>query len=666
MAFLYGKEVKILDIKKVNDKPMDIHKTKKMRLRIKTAVKIRQKRGNISVSKKIPKVVSAKKHSNRTREKPVVKKQISSDREKKHSSESEVIKEDTRKREKKENVTFKAVQSEGAKKSKDKNAVKKKEVLGVIGSAGAAVALDQMDGGNEVYESYMTAKAVAAPLESAAEAGKKLFQSQMRKKKENPIEKKFSQKRKSRNTATSHKDKKNKNAGNSAVGRNKKLEKKADGTQKEKAKEKKQKREPTEKRDKTVSKGLKRVTKEKKHKPSVYRDMQAVNRNRKIQFFLDKLNAEEKQKDSVSKLAKDLFLNKVIFVANKAAPMIGLVLMGLMFLVSLAAVPVMAVVAVIYNSPFAIFFPSISSGSSTQQVLSSYMSEFYEEINSEMENHAGYDLSQKFYVDYEGVDVPDNYYDVLAVYMVVHGNGDTATDMTEEAEENLKDIFEDMCSYYITDRTDIEWDEEGEIDSYTTVKEVNVKLKYYSDMILEYGLNEEEQEILAELMKPEYLAVLRQTVDGDIGEAISPEQYQAVLDAVSDENSRQVVSFVLSKVGYPYSQAYRDSGSYYDCSSLAYYAWQSAGVNLMYEGANTAAAEGKFCYDNNYLVNYEDMQAGDLIFYSYEENGRFFDITHVAVYVGDGKVVEAANTRIGVVYRPVQSKNSIVFIGRPR
>lgn len=86
----------------------------------------------------------------------------------------------------------------------------------------------------------------------------------------------------------------------------------------------------------------------------------------------------------------------------------------------------------------------------------------------------------------------------------------------------------------------------------------------------------------------------------------------------------------------------------------------------MYEGESTAAAEGKFCYDNNYLVNYEEMQPGDLIFYSYSRNGRFFNITHVAVYVGDGKVVEAANERLGVVYRPVQGRASIVFIGRPR
>ena len=173
--------------------------------------------------------------------------------------------------------------------------------------------------------------------------------------------------------------------------------------------------------------------------------------------------------------------------------------------------------------------------------------------------------------------------------------------------------------------------------------------------------------MLAELMKPEYLAMLGYTGGGgDPGERISSEQYQAIIDSVSGENGKKVVAFALSKVGYPYSQAYRDSGDYYDCSSLAYYAWRSAGINMMYEGSNTAASEGKFCYNHNLLVDYNDMEPGDLIFYSYGKNGRFMDITHVAIYAGDGKVVEAANARLGVVYRPVQGRSSIVFIGRPR
>lgn len=345
---------------------------------------------------------------------------------------------------------------------------------------------------------------------------------------------------------------------------------------------------------------------------------------------------------------------------------VGLFLVALFALVALVALPIIAVIAIIYNSPFAIFFPSISSGDTTQDVLSAYVAEFNREVNDELTNHSGYDTSEKIYVDFEGAGEPDNYCDILAVYMVKHGNGDTATDMTDKAKENLKSVFDDMCSYTITSRTDTETDEEGNTTT-TTVKEVNVELKTYHDMISVYGFNEEEQEMLAELMKPENLAMIGYTGGGgDPGETLSPEQYQAIVDAVSDANGKKVVEYALSKVGYPYSQDLRDSGNYFDCSSIAYYAWQNAGVSIMYEGANTAAAEGKFCYDRNYLVNYDEMQPGDLIFYSYGKNGRFFNITHVAIYVGNGKVVEAANERIGVVYRPVQSRSSIVFIGRPR
>ena len=38
---------------------------------------------------------------------------------------------------------------------------------------------------------------------------------------------------------------------------------------------------------------------------------------------------------------------------------------------------------------------------------------------------------------------------------------------------------------------------------------------------------------------------------------------------------------------------------------------------------------------------------------------------YVAVYVGNGKVVEALNENLGVVYRDVASTGKIVVIGRP-
>ena len=54
-----------------------------------------------------------------------------------------------------------------------------------------------------------------------------------------------------------------------------------------------------------------------------------------------------------------------------------------------------------------------------------------------------------------------------------------------------------------------------------------------------------------------------------------------------------------------------------------------------------------------------------MIFYSFTSNGRYKNISHVAVYVGDGKVVEALNENSGVVYRDVASVGKIVVIGRP-
>ena len=549
-----------------------------------------------------------------------------------------------------------------AKAEKEAAIKRKPPVSAAVVSVAAKTALDEMDGGNEVYEAYMAADALTKPATNAVDAGRNLYRSKAAKEKQQRIKKKQSGSR-IREKAVKE----------SAV---KAARKTAQTAAKETAKEtgKKAAKETSKAAAKTaaaaagtgaggVLAGI--AAGEAVGIAMDKRDVKNSTRNRMIKLFVAKLRQEENQ-DNIGKALKDIVLMRFSMMAKYIVRYVGLFLLGLFAVVALIALPVIAVIAVIYNSPFAVFFPSISSGETTQEVLSAYVSEFNDAVNAELTNHDGYDTSEKIYVNFEGSGTPDNFCDILMVYMVKHGDGDTATDMTDKAKQNLKAVFDDMCSYTISSRTDTETDDEGNTTA-TTVKEVNVELKTCYDMVSVYGFNAEEQAMLAELMKPEYLAMLGYTGGGgDPGETISPEQYQAIVDAISDENGRKVVAFALSKVGYPYSQAYRDSGNYYDCSSLAYYAWRSAGVSIMYEGSNTAASEGKLCYDNNLLVNYDEMQPGDLIFYSYERNGRFMNISHVAIYVGNGKVVEAANTRLGVVYRPVQGRSFIVFIGRPR
>ena len=549
-----------------------------------------------------------------------------------------------------------------AKAEKEAAIKKKPDLPSGIASVAARTALDEMEGGREVHDAYMTAYTLAKPATNAVDAGRNLYRSQAAKAKKDKLRKKQSRSRI-----------KEKAVKESAV---KTARKTAQTAAKETAKEtgKKAAKETSKAAAKTaaatagtgaggVLAGI--AAGEAAGIAMDKRDLKNSTRNRMIKLFVAKLRQEDNQ-DSIGKALKDIVLMRFSMMAKYIVRYVGLFLIGLFALVALVALPIIAVIAVIYNSPFAIFFPSISSGETTQEVLSAYVAEFNEEVRKQLENHDGYDTSEKIYINFEGSGTPDNFCDILMVYMVKHGDGDTATDMTDKAKQNLKAVFDDMCSYTITSRTDTDTDDEGNTTT-TTVKEVNVELKTCYDMVSVYGFNAEEQAVLADLMKPEYLAMLGYTGGGgDPGEAISPEQYQAIVDAISDENGRKVVAFALSKVGYPYSQAYRDSGDYYDCSSLAYYAWRSAGVSIMYEGSNTAASEGKLCYDNNLLVNYDEMQPGDLIFYSYDRNGRFMNISHVAIYAGNGKVVEAANTRLGVVYRPVQGRSSIVFIGRPR
>ena len=672
-----------MNIKKVDDKPMVIHTKEKAKLHIKGAAETKIKGRNVLTVQRGPKISGSEGSVKKAdvRRSPALEKGKIRQGQTGKNAATKTAGQTTDKRDKqsRENSVQKSVNSENrmyaqyrrSKAEREAAIGKKSGALSGIGAVATKSALDQMEGGSEIYDSYMVADTLLKPVTNATDAGRNLYRSQAARRQQ---------------TARAKAQKIKKMQAGKKIGRKavkesavKTAKKTAQMAAKETAKT--AAKETTKAAAKaaaaaagtaagTAATGVGGVligaaAGEAAGIAMDKRDVKNSTRNRMIRLFVAKLRQEENQ-DSIGKALKDIVLMRFSMLAKYLVRYVGMFLLGLFAVVALMALPIIAVIAIIYNSPFAIFFPSISSGETTQQVLSAYVEEFNTEVNAELTDHDGYDTSEKIYVNFEGAGTPDNFCDILAVYMVKYGDGDTATDMTDTAKNNLKSVFDDMCSYTITGRTDTDTDEEGNTTT-TTVKEVNVELKTCHDMIGIYGFNAEEQEMLAELMKPEYLAMLGYSGGGgDPGESISPEQYQAIVDAVSDANGKKVVEFALSKVGYPYSLAYRDSGDYYDCSSLAYYAWQNAGVSIMYEGANTAASEGKYCYDNNLLVNYEEMQPGDLIFYSYGNNGRFMNITHVAVYVGNGKVVEAANERIGVVYRSVQSRSSIVMIGRPR
>ena len=239
------------------------------------------------------------------------------------------------------------------------------------------------------------------------------------------------------------------------------------------------------------------------------KDEKMTNRSRKIKFFLDKMRAQENQTDSVAKLVKDLIVRKAITWVKAAAPIIGLVLLLLVLVVAMIAVPVIAVIAILYNSPFALFLPPLESGDTVQSVTSAYVQEFNEEVKEKADEHADCDIGEIVYVDYEGMDEnPSNYYDIMAVYMVKHGVGDTATVMNDTSKGWLKDVVDDMCSYSTSTGTKEvqETDESGNVTTVTkTVLSVNVTLKYYRDMISIYSFDSNQTELIGQMMSSEFM-----------------------------------------------------------------------------------------------------------------------------------------------------------------
>lgn len=108
-------------------------------------------------------------------------------------------------------------------------------------------------------------------------------------------------------------------------------------------------------------------------------------------------------------------------------------------------------------------------------------------------------------------------------------------------------------------------------------------------------------------------------------------------------------SYALSKVG----GAYVNGGTgptAFDCSGLTSSAWKAAGVSI----PRTSQAQ----FGVGVPVSVSELQPGDLVFY-------YSGISHVGIYVGNGKIVDAANRRAGVRMTTVTG-NYMPFMGARR
>ncbi|WP_251353222.1 NlpC/P60 family protein [Hominisplanchenecus murintestinalis] len=578
----------------------------------------------------------------------------------------------------------------------------KKQQLHVLGRKAAK----EMDGGEEIADSIDVALAFSYPLVSAASKGVKLLRNKKHQKDKQRKEDKSKDNRKRGAYSRSDSDTIN-------------------------AKEVERRKAAIKTKNSNLKKKDGKAGGNKREDLS-YKSGRGSAKSRMITAFITNMWADEEEKASLSTAAKQTVKRELAILIKKIMATVLPGFLGLFSVVALCGVAVVAVLAIIYNSPFAIFFPLPDSGTEdVRTVLVGYYQEFNEKI-FELEE-SGENVVYKNSED--GVPV-SNFNDTLMVYMLLYGDGKAAYVMDEDGKKNLKKVFDEMnridaassavemdvgdslgkvwvtaycpcsqcCGPYangitasgktarakhtiavdaynpivpmgtkvVIEGTVYTVEDTGNLNHYgndfdifyakhnqtsqwgrrhveayiaegntnkvsVTSSGATVQNLTYKDYMSQNALTDDQKEVLEELMSAD-----------------------ASILVASGEVGTQVAQMAMTKVGCGYSQDKRMQEGWYDCSSLVYRLYKEAGIILN----ETASTQGKQCYQKAQIINKKDLQPGDLIFYSYEDNGQFRNISHVAIYVGDGKMVHAANPSRGVVLDPLRTGN-VVFYARP-
>ncbi len=126
--------------------------------------------------------------------------------------------------------------------------------------------------------------------------------------------------------------------------------------------------------------------------------------------------------------------------------------------------------------------------------------------------------------------------------------------------------------------------------------------------------------------------------------------------------------------GAIYSQDYRYSKGYYDCSSLVNRIYKELGYDLSWWDGKwhdtTTNGLAHFFVDNNLVVckGYDEsqMMPGDVILWSKPaRNDHYLCVYHAGLYAGDGMIVDASSSLGHVVYRKMWGKDQVAIVGRP-
>ncbi len=340
---------------------------------------------------------------------------------------------------------------------------------------------------------------------------------------------------------------------------------------------------------------------------------------------------------------------------------------------------VMAIAAVI-SSPFGIFVSGENTDADVKplhQIVQELDTEFADRL-AEIQQSAGHvdrvEIHHPGSADNTRV---DNWMDIITVFAVKtvmdSENGVDVATLDATRIGIIQSVFWDMNQLESrvetiehTETVTVEHEDGGTSEETTTsnkhILHITVTSKTAEQQADSYRLTNEQMDIMKEMMYGEFRPLLFAILGKEADIGLTPGQLEEVGQHLPEgELGSDIVKLALTRLGDPYSQPKAGQDNFTDCSYLVQWVYRQLGINL----PRTAAEQARYSVENGLTVNAADLVPGDLVFWSYERNGRFMDITHVGIYAGNDKVVDASSSRAQVVYRNLFDSDKQVMFGRP-
>lgn len=189
---------------------------------------------------------------------------------------------------------------------------------------------------------------------------------------------------------------------------------------------------------------------------------------------------------------------------------------------------------------------------------------------------------------------------------------------------------------------------------YSEEKEGYVSAEYVQ-ILEEYTYAKTLEEEQAEIEARRALEQRQKVSENLVPESTENVQAPNTNYTTNSELRAAIVAYALQYVGDAYVSGGTSLATGTDCSGFTCFVYADFGYSISRtpEGQYTGAGRG---------IDYSEIQPGDIICYS-SNGGK--SCTHVAMYIGDGQVVHAANSRKGVItstaeYEPIIGVRNVI------